>query len=1108
MNYKDTPLWNAGLSLDERLDYLLQELTLEEKFACMGTGNPEIERLGLPAFHVGGEAAHGVQARHDQGWDQREADVTTMFPNPIGMSASWDADLVKQAGEITGTEARALYEKEGKGSLSVWAPTIDMERDPRWGRTEEAYGEDPVLTGKMAGAYVEGLQGDDPFYLRVAATLKHFYANNVEDGRIWKSSVIDPRNKWEYYLEPFRQVITEHGAEAVMAAYNEINGVPAMLNPELQKLLKDTWGLHHIVCDGGDVSQTVEHHRYYKEHSDTIAAGLAAGVDCFTDDIEMVSQAAKEAYEQGKITEEDMDRALRCHFATVIRLGLLDADPVSPYRKITMSDALTQEGKEVARKLAAESVVLLKNSSLRSEEEQWETAATDMTGLANDSFSHDRLMDDKTAEANDAAFEDYLVREKEERAYYERILQEGEDVAEERDTLLPLDREQKISVIGPMADVWHMDWYAGRPPYQVSPLAGLRSAWADPDKVSYHSGNQWVHIALTDDRYLGLDADGCVVSTDRQNAETFELEWWDDEQLTLRALTNGKLLTVEDDFAKGQSGVVTASKEEAFGWFVKEVFHFHGQKVDQIAGQQPMGTLSAWNGAALHIDADGMLCVAKRDDQMLDDRIGVAGTTSQHSVEETAGMQVHWQVVTDGMQEAAQMAKEADTVVLCLGAHPMINCKEEIDRKDLRLPFYQQALMETLYAANPQVVLVLVSNVPFGIDWAKTHIPAIVLTATGDMELGNGLADVLTGQVSPAGRLPLTWYSEKETLPCMDDYNIITGGRTYQYFAGTPLYPFGHGLTYSEIKYEDLKVTLQDDQIDVKVQISNQGHCTTDEVVQVYGRKVLSMVKRPQKQLLDFVRVHDIAPGEKREVEFRIPVDRLCYYEVIRERKILEHGLHEIAVGSSSADTPLQEGIQIEGESRGVRKLGQFFAADHYDRMDHGTLVESVPEDPRTDLWLPSGGHSLVRPADEDKKMKLVFGRVEMPEEGDVLLEFEVQEGAEWKITVSVNGMNPQEIRKISDGQAVSEDGLGQKAKADGKSMVAGTMAGDRAQMPFRHEDGSRTPLTMHRVLLEGVSQAAGVMGSLFPTDQNIVTLALEVKGDVALQRLRIVHEL
>ena len=362
--YYDTPLWDSSLSIEERLDYLLSEMTLEEKIQSMGTGNPEIERLGVPAFQVGGEAAHGVQARHDQEFDVHEPDLTTIFQNPIGMSASFDEELIRKAGKVVGTEVRGLYSREHEGILSVWAPTIDMERDPRWGRTEEAYGEDPLLTGKMAGAYVEGLQGEDDQYLLTAATLKHFYANNVEDGRVWKSSTISPRNKWEYYLEPFRQVIKEHGAEALMTAYNEINGVPGMLNPEVQRILKDQWGLHHVVCDGADVSQTVDFHHYYATHADTIVGGLAAGIDCFTDSEEMVWNAVREALEDGKITPDDLTPALRCHYGTLIRLGFFDAKGENPYASVGMKDVGTKANQAVSRKMATEGVVLLQNKQI------------------------------------------------------------------------------------------------------------------------------------------------------------------------------------------------------------------------------------------------------------------------------------------------------------------------------------------------------------------------------------------------------------------------------------------------------------------------------------------------------------------------------------------------------------------------------------------------------------------------------------------------------------------------------------------------------------------------------------------------------------------------
>lgn len=355
------PLWDNELNIEKRLDFLINSLTLDEKISCMSNANPDIDRLGIRAFNIGGEGAHGVQARHDQGWDLREPDFTTIFPNPIGMSRSWDEDMLKKSGEVVGIETRGLFAAGKSGSLSVWAPTVDMERDPRWGRNEEAYGEDPYLTGSLAGAYVEGMQGDDDFYLRCAATLKHFYANNVEEDRTFTSSSIDPRNKHEYYHEPFRRIIKEHGAEAMMTAYNEINGVPCMVMRDIKDYAKDRWGLHHVVTDGGDVLQTVNQHEYFGTDAQTVAAGIKAGVDSFSDNREKMEDAVREAYALGLIEMKDIDEAVRNRFGTMIRLGLFDAYGDNPYSQITIEDVSTKKNQETALKMGQESVVLLEN---------------------------------------------------------------------------------------------------------------------------------------------------------------------------------------------------------------------------------------------------------------------------------------------------------------------------------------------------------------------------------------------------------------------------------------------------------------------------------------------------------------------------------------------------------------------------------------------------------------------------------------------------------------------------------------------------------------------------------------------------------------------------
>ncbi len=357
---RTTPFWDNALSEDERLDWLLAHMTVEEKLAALSSGSADIERLGIPGFMVGGEAAHGVEGRNDQN-GLGEPDKSTSFPQPIGMSATWDEELVKEAGRVTGTEARVIYHRHPDRGLSRWAPTVDLERDPRWGRTEEGYGEDAVLTGRMASAYVKGMRGDDPYYIRCGATLKHFYGNNTEDGRGFKNASIDPRNREELYLEPFRRVIQDGGATGVMTAYNKINGIPGILNHEVRDILKKRYGLMHAVGDGGAMGLVNFIHHYYGMNGESIAEAIRAGVDGMSDSPALVHDAAIQAYELGLLTEDMMDESLRNTYRLKLRLGVYDRTPANPYDHVDEKDIDTKEARLLARKLTAESVVLLQN---------------------------------------------------------------------------------------------------------------------------------------------------------------------------------------------------------------------------------------------------------------------------------------------------------------------------------------------------------------------------------------------------------------------------------------------------------------------------------------------------------------------------------------------------------------------------------------------------------------------------------------------------------------------------------------------------------------------------------------------------------------------------
>lgn len=849
IDYKNTPLWNDKLPIEERLTYLVNELTLEEKIECLTTSCPDIERLGIKATFMGGEAAHGIEARHDQAFNKGKPEETTSFTQPIGMSGSFDRELIRKCGQAVGEEARALFTRTPRGGLCRWAPTIDMERDPRWGRTEEAYGEDPYLTGEMASAYIQGMKGEHPFYIRCGATLKHFYANNVEQDRIRTSSSVDERNKYEYYLEPFRKAVTEGGAEAIMTSYNEINGVPAILNCEVQNIVKDTWGLTgHIVCDGSDFSQTVNNHKYFKTHGETLAYGLKAGVDCFTDSGELVYAAAKEALENGWITEEDIDRSVRNSFRTRIRLGFFDGEGDCPYTGMGEEYINNKEHQEICRKMAQEAVVLLKNES----------------------------------------------------------------------GILPLDKDatSSLAVVGPLADVWYKDWYSGIPPYHVTVLEGIRKELPDTE-ISYHSGLSKIHLKCGD-AYVGLDDTGRLKLVEEENAETFIFTDWGCGNTTLLSQSRNLYVTLEDE-----TNIIRASKNEVFDWFVRELWDFKvvGKTPDINSAEAGRYCLESWNDQAVVIDEDGYLAVVRGEDSKdklsaenaADDAVVSEKTDRKGALVRTAEFEL--EVIVDGINEAAKLAAAAERAIVVIGSNPVVNSKEEIDRTTLALPPAQQKLVDSVLKVNPNTVVVLVTNYPYSICDLNERVPAILYSASGSQELGSGIGAVITGKVNPAGRLPMTWYRSEKDLPDINDYDIIKGKRTYQYFDGEVLYPFGYGLSYTKFTYGPITSKVEGEGVALRLSVTNTGRITGDEVVQLYVHKENSRVKQPICQLKGFHRLKGIKPGETREAEFFVKYQDLRYYDVISRALVFEEGDYTFMAGVSSQDIRQQVSLHLQDAS-------------------------------------------------------------------------------------------------------------------------------------------------------------------------------------------------
>lgn len=350
---------NPDLPAEQRIDDLLAALTLEEKIECLSS-RPKLPRLGLRLTGQV-EGLHGLALGDGSGWGRNQPVPTTTFPQSVGLGETWDPDLVRRVAEVEGTEARWVFQVRERGGIIVRAPNADLARDPRWGRSEESFGEDPFLVGAMATAYVRGLQGDDPRYWRAASLLKHFVANSNEDGRDRSSSDFDDRLLHEYYAAGFRAAIVDGGARAYMAAYNAHNGTPCTTHPMLEDVTVRLWGQDGIKCtDGGALTLLVKSHRAYPDLAHAAAASIKAGISQFLD---RYREPVHEALAQGLLTEADIDRVLRQNFRVMIKLGLLDPPEGNPYTKVDPEDEpwRREAHKSLARRATQESIVLLKN---------------------------------------------------------------------------------------------------------------------------------------------------------------------------------------------------------------------------------------------------------------------------------------------------------------------------------------------------------------------------------------------------------------------------------------------------------------------------------------------------------------------------------------------------------------------------------------------------------------------------------------------------------------------------------------------------------------------------------------------------------------------------
>ncbi|GIJ26707.1 sugar hydrolase [Micromonospora qiuiae] len=789
-----------------RVEDLLAQLTLPEKLGLLHQWQAAVPRLALPGFRTGTEALHGVA------W----LGQATVFPQVIGLASSWNPDLVRAVGAAVGDEVRAKHHADpDRVGLNVWAPVVNPLRDPRWGRNEEGWSEDPRLTGRLATAYAHGLRGDHPERLRTAPTVKHFLGYNNETDRATTSSDLPPRVLHEYELPAFRAPLAAGAAVAAMASYNLVDGVPAHLSPLINSELR-RWapGEVLVVGDAGAISNISGVQGHLPDHVHGFAAALRAGIDSFTEDdadSEPTRTRLAEALHQGLITTDDVDRAVRRVLTLRLRLGDLDPPHTDPYAQSTPEVVDCPAHRELAREAARQSVVLLHN-----------------TGL------------------------------------------------------LPLPAQPRVAVLGPLADVVYEDWYSGTLPYAVTTYQGLAERLP---QVTTHPGTDRVALRVADG-YVGCpdDPDGGALTVGADPA-WFDVYDWGRDTVALRAVGNGRHVGAAAD------GTLVNDRPGPGGWVVRETFQF-----DPL----PDGTV-----LLRHLATDRYVTVDG------DGRLRVGGDGPQ------PGTAFVVELVADGAAAAAALAAAADVAVVALGNHPMVGGRETEDRLDLALPARQEAMLRAVHAANPHTVLVLTSSYPYAIGWAQKHLPAVLWSAHGGQEHGTALAEVLLGDAEPGGRLTQTWYTDAAELPDLLDYDVIGADSTYLYYRGDPLYPFGHGLSYTRFEYSGLRlstpVAAAGEQVEVSVEVTNTGDRAGEEVVQLYTRQRRSRVKQPLRQLRDFTRI-TLAPGERQTVTLRLDTTELAWWDTDRNALVVEDATHTVLVGRSATDVRQVGAVTVRGE--------------------------------------------------------------------------------------------------------------------------------------------------------------------------------------------------
>jgi len=848
--------------IDKRVEDLIGRMTLEEKVSQMMNDAPAIDRLGIPAYNWWNECLHGVAA----------AGIATVFPQAIGLGATWDTELLFQVATVTSDEARAKHHealRQGNRAiftgLTFWSPNINIFRDPRWGRGQETYGEDPYLTARLGVEFVKGLQGDNPKYLKLVSTPKHYAVHSgPEPERYWFNAEVDKRNLYETYLPHFEACVREAQAGSVMCAYSAVNGEPCCSNPLLlEDILRGKWGFRgYVVSDCGAINNIYNDHKTVDTPEEAAARALLAGCDL---NCGGTYSALIKAVEKGLATEKDIDRALTRLFTARFKLGMFDPPERVPYAQIPYSVVDCDEHRALALRTAQESIVLLKN--------------------------------------------------------------EGD--------LLPLKKDLKtIAVIGPNAADAPVMYgnYNGTPSKAVTPLEGIRNAVSPDTEVIYVRGCDLEGFSAFEaipSQYLRPS------KAKDPEARGLRAEYYNNTKLRGEPVLTRVDASVNFDW--GQNAPAPEVNPDDFS------VRWRGKLVPPYTGYYMLGT-SSDDGARLYLDGKPLVydwtehaVVTNRARVLLEAgrEYNIQFDYYEHRIQAVARLVWAPPSFQERMtSEAYAVAHRADVCILVMGISNAME-GETHDRSYIDLPKPQQDLLRLIAATKKPVVLVLLSGSAVAVNWADENVPAIVEAWYPGEEGGTAIADVLFGNYNPAGRLPVTVYRSLDQVPAFRDYDVAAG-RTYKYFDGEPLYPFGYGLSYTRFKYSNLAVlpavVTPGDETKVYVTVTNTGDVAGEEVVQLYVTRVKDQGLRnaggdplvPCRELQGFRRIA-LEPGKSQEVEFTLKPKQFARMDV-QGRLTVEPGKVMVTVGGGQPGAkqrsggrmaePLVDDFEVVGASK------------------------------------------------------------------------------------------------------------------------------------------------------------------------------------------------